>query len=100
MKALTAGEIWAAVLAVSAAQTLIFGGWALHLRSVVKDILREEKHRLRLDAARQADLLAHKRVREILSSLRVEVGVQLVNESDTNWGEERSSRIRKEDSAA
>lgn len=89
---------WAAVIAVAAAEAALFLGWALHLRSVVRDILRDEKRRLRAEAVREAERRAHRRVREILGSLRIQIGVELINDSDVAWSRD-DIRHHKQDAA-
>lgn len=76
--------------AVAAVALLIiaFGYWA-HLKIVMADILADEKKKLREWAYNEAEIRAQERVREILGKLRVNIPVQLINESDMNWGESR-----------
>lgn len=95
---MTAQAAWAAILAVTAANFVLFGAWALHLRKTVMSILKEEKRRLHTEAMYEAERRAHKRVREIISSLRIRVGVQLINDSDVAWSRD-DIRRHKQDAA-
>lgn len=74
--------------AVAAVALLIiaFGYWA-HLKFVMQDILADEKRKLREWAYNEAEIRAQERVREILGELRVNIPVQLVNESNLYWGD-------------
>ena len=95
---MTAQAAWTAILVVTAANLVLFGAWALHLRKTVMSILKEEKRRLHTEAMYEAERRAHKRVREIISSLRIQVGVQLINDSDIAWGRD-DIRHHKQDAA-
>jgi hypothetical protein len=66
---------------------ILLGGYWLHLRIVAKDILDDDRKKLREWAYREAQIRADEQVRDILSSLEVNMPVVLVNESDMNWGE-------------
>lgn len=66
---------------------ILLGGYWLHLRIVAKDILDDDRKKLREWAYREAQIRADEQVRDILNSLQVNMPVVLVNESDMDWGE-------------
>ena len=66
---------------------ILIGGYWLHLRIVAKDILDDEKRKLREWAYREAKIRADEQVRDILGNLNVNIPVKLVNESDMDWGD-------------
>ena len=95
---MTASLAWAAIIAVTVTETLLFGGWALHTKSIIRDILREEKKLLREAAKEEAERRAHQRVREIIGQLRIQIGVQLINDSDVAWSRD-DIKHHKQDAA-
>lgn len=66
---------------------LIAGGYYIHLKMVMADILAEEKRKLREWAYQEAETRAQERVKEILENVQIDIPVSLINESDINWGE-------------
>lgn len=84
-----------AVLAIA----VLAAGQCATVRRTAQDIIRKEKERLRAWAYQYAEELAHQRVKEILSDLRISVDVKLVNESDLAWGQDSIKHTRKEDAA-
>ena len=95
MRHLTSGEIFAGMCMEVGAVIFIAGGYCLHLKKIVQDILREEKARLRAWAVKYAEQLARQRLAELLRHVRINVPVTMINESDIDWGEDE----RKEDAA-
>ena len=95
MHHLTNGELWAGLLVAIGAILFIAGGYVLHLRKIVMDIIKDEKARLRAWAVRYAEQLARERLAELLRHVRINVPVTMINESDIDWGEDE----RKEDAA-
>lgn len=95
MRHLTNGEIFAGMCMAVGAVIFIAGGYCLHLKKIVQDILREEKARLRAWAVKYAEQLARQRLAELLRHVRINVPVTMINESDIDWGEDE----RKEDAA-
>ena len=95
MHHLTNGELWAGLLAAICAVIFIAGGYCLHLKKIVQDILKNEKARLRTWAVKYAEQLARERLAELLRNVRINVPVTMINESDIDWGEEQ-----REDDAA
>ena len=63
MHHLTTGELWAGLLVAIGAVIFIAGGYCLHLKKVVEDIIRKEKARLRAWAAKYAEQLAREGLR-------------------------------------
>ena len=53
----------------------------------MRDILRDEKERLRIWARNHAEMMAQEQLADMLRHLRVTVPVTLVNESDIDWGD-------------
>lgn len=82
------GEFWLAQLISTGVCAALAATFCLHMRAVVRDILRDEKRRLRDWATREADRRAHERTVELLRHLRISVPVTLVNESDIAWGDD------------
>lgn len=76
------GFATAAVIAV-----ILVGGYWLHLRIIARDILADDRKKLREWAYREAQIRADEQVRDILNSLQVNIPVKLVNESNMDWGE-------------
>jgi hypothetical protein len=66
---------------------ILLGGYWLHLRIVAKEILDDDRKKLREWAYREAQIRADEQVRDILGNMQVNMPVVLVNESDMNWGE-------------
>lgn len=66
---------------------ILIGAYWLHLRCVMDDILKDERKKLRDWAYKEAKIQADEQVRDILSSMQVNMPVVLVNESDMDWGE-------------
>ena len=98
MHHLTNGELWAGVLVAIGAVIFIAGGYCLHLTKVVEDIIRKEKARLRAWAVKYAEQLARQRLAELLRNVRISVPVELINESDIDWGDAHEEQ--REDDAA
>lgn len=96
---LTAGTVWAAVAILTAGEALIFGMCVAAIKEAYHSSIREEKQRLRREAAREIEARARVRAREILAATRIRIGVQLVNESDIEWGNDIRRTTRKEDAA-
>ena len=95
MHHLTNGELWAGLLVAIGAVIFIAGGYCLHLKKVVEDIIRKEKARLRTWAVKYAEQLARERLAELLRNVRINVPVTMINESDIDWGEENDNEQRK-----
>ena len=70
-----------------AAIAFILVGYIGHLNAVMKDIIAEEKRKAWADADAEIERRAEERAKEILNSIQYNKRVQLVNESDINWGE-------------
>lgn len=77
-----AGFATAAVIAV-----ILVGGYWLHLRIIAKNILDDDRRKLREWAYKEAQIRADEQVRDILGNLNVNIPVKLVNESNMDWGE-------------
>lgn len=87
MRHLTDGEMFAGMCMAVGAVIFIAGGYCLHLKKIVQDIIREEKARLRAWAVKYAEQLARQRFAELLRHVRINVPVTMINESDIDWGE-------------
>lgn len=96
---LTAGTVWAAVAVLGAAESLIFGMCVHAIKDAYRSSIREERQRLRREAAQEIERRAHLRAREILAQLHIQIGVQLINESDIAWSNDIRQTTRKEDAA-
>lgn len=66
---------------------ILIGGYWLHLRIVAKEILDDDRKKLREWAYKEAQIRADEQVRDILGNLNVNIPVKLVNESNMDWGE-------------
>lgn len=98
MHHLTPSECFAGFLIASGAILFIAGGYCLHLKKIVQDILKNEKARLRAWAVKYAEQLARERLAELLRNVRINVPVTMINESDIDWGEAHEKQ--REDDAA
>lgn len=96
---ITAGTVWAAVMVLTVGETAIFGMCVAAIKDAYHSSIREEKQRLRREAAREVERQAHLRAREILAATRIQIGVQLINESDIAWENDIRRTTRKEDAA-
>ena len=93
--------IFAGFVVTVTAVVVIAAGHCATIKRTALDIIRKERERLRSWAYQYADELAHQRVKEILSELRISVNVELVNESDLAWGQDsiKQSRNKIKESA-
>ena len=82
------GQFWLAQLIVSGVCAALAATYCLHMRAVMRDVLRDEKRRLQAWAIREAERRAHQRTVELLRHLEISVPVTLVNESDIRWGDD------------
>lgn len=87
MRALTPGEIGAALAAITLGEAVIFGLILLSILMTARDTVREDRRRAKEEARESAERMARIRVREILRSIRFTVPVVLINESDIDWGD-------------
>ena len=97
---MTDGQILACLFIVCGGAIGGAAAYCLHMRSIMRDILRDEKERLKVWATGRADVLAQERLTELLRHLRINVPITLVNESDVDWGEENRHDKRNEEVAA
>jgi hypothetical protein len=74
----------AMILAVNVA---IMCGYHAHWQKVMKDIIADEKQKVWEDADAEIEAHAEERAKEILNSIQYTKRVELINESDINWGE-------------
>lgn len=72
------------ILAVNVA---IMCGYHAHWKKVMKDIIADEKQKVWADADAEIEARAEERAKEILNSIQYTKRIQLINESDINWGE-------------
>ena len=94
------GQILACLFIVCGGAIVGAAAYCLHMRSIMRDILRDEKERLKVWAAGRADVMAQERLKELLRHLRINVPITLVNESNVDWGEENGRDKRNEEVAA
>lgn len=66
---------------------ILLGGYWLHMRIIARDILADDRRKLREWASKEAQIRADEQVRDILGNLNVNIPVKLVNESNMDWGE-------------
>lgn len=62
-------------------------GYMAHWQKIMKDIIEDEKRKAWADADAEIEARAEERAKEILNSIQYTKRVQLINESDINWGE-------------
>lgn len=97
---MTDGQILACLFIVCGGAIGGAAAYCLHMRSIMRDILREDRERLKEWAAGRADVMAQERLKELLRHLRINVPITLVNESDVDWGEENRHDTENEEVAA
>lgn len=97
---MTDGQIIACLFIVCGGAIGGAAAYCLHMRTIMRDILRDEKERLKVWAAGRADVMAQERLKELLHHLRINVPITLVNESNVDWGEENGRDKRNEEVAA
>ena len=72
-----------------AAIVAIICGYMAHWKRIVEDIIEEEKRKVWTEADAEIEARAEELAIEILSSIRFTKMVELVNQSDINWGEKK-----------
>ena len=77
---MTDGQILACLFIVCGGAIGGAAAYCLHMRSIMRDILREDRERLKEWAAGRADVMAQERLKELLRHLRINVPITLVNE--------------------
>ena len=87
MRPLTDGQYWCGMAVLMLSGVLLVAAFLWHWRKIDRDILREDRKRLTAWAQRYARQLAERMFREYVRNLRVNVPVQLINESDIPWGD-------------
>lgn len=70
-----------------AANVAIMCGYMAYWKRIVKDIIADEKRKVWEDADAEIEARAEERAKEILNSIQYSKRIQLINESDINWGE-------------
>ena len=70
-----------------AAVVAIVCGYMAHWQKIMRDIISDEKHKVWANADAEIEARAEERAKEILNSIQYTKRVQLINESDINWGE-------------
>lgn len=84
---MTTAQAIGAIVVVALAMVFITGGYAIHLKHVVDDIIRDEKAKLYAWALKRAERIAAEKFTEMLRTVRITIPVELINESDIDWGE-------------
>lgn len=62
-------------------------GFMSHWQKIMKDIIEDEKRKVLADADAEIEARAEERAKEILNSIQYSKRIQLINESDINWGD-------------
>ena len=70
-----------------AAVVAIVCGYMAHWKRIVTDIIADEKRKVWANAEEEIEARAEERAKEILNSIQYTKRVELINESDINWGE-------------
>lgn len=86
MRPLTDGQFWCGMIVLMLFFVTIIIGFLAHWKSISNDILKEDRRRLSAWAMKYAEQRAHELLREYVASIRIEVPVKLINESDISWG--------------
>lgn len=86
MRPLTDGQFWCGMAVLLLMVVAVVAGFLWHWRKIDRDILRDDRKRLHDWAMRYAEQRAHELLREYVASIRIDVPVRLVNESDIDWG--------------
>lgn len=86
MRPLTDGQFWGGMIMLMLFFVTIIVGFLAHWKSISDDILKEDRKRLHDWAMRYAEQRAHELLREYVASIRINVPVKLINESDISWG--------------
>lgn len=89
MRPLTDAQYYGGMIVMMLFIVAIVCGFLGHWKSINKDILREDRKRLQEWAREYAERRAHELLREYVASIRINVPVRLINESDIPWGESR-----------
>lgn len=89
MRPLTDAQYYGGMIVMMLFIVAIVCGFLGHWKSINKDILREDRKRLQEWAREYAERRAHELLREYVRSIRINVPVRLINESDISWGESR-----------
>lgn len=87
MRPLTDAQFWCGIIVLMLFFVTIIIGFLVHWKSVSDDILKEDRRRLNAWAIQYAERRAHELLREYVANIRINVPVQLINESDMDWGE-------------
>lgn len=96
---MTDRQIFLCVVIVCSGAVALAAAYCLHMRAIVRDILHDEKRRLRAWAEQRAEIMAEERLKELLLRVRIRVPVTLINESGIDWGEDNND-CKNEDVAA
>lgn len=86
MPKITNAQFWGGMAVLMLSGVLLVAGFLWHWRKIDRDILRDDRKRLTAWAQRYARQLAEQMFREYVASIRIEVPVKLINESDISWG--------------
>ena len=89
MRPLTDAQYYGGMIVMMLFIVAIVCGFLGHWKSINKDILREDRKRLQEWAREYAERRAHELLREYVASIRINVPVRLINESDISWGKSR-----------
>ena len=89
MRPLTDAQYYGGMIVMMLFIVAIVCGFLGHWKSINKDILRDERKRLHEWALDYAEKRAQQLFKEYVASIRINVPVRLINESDISWGESR-----------
>lgn len=70
-----------------AAVVAVVCGYMAHWQKIMQDIIADEKRKVWANADAEIEARAEERAKEILNSIQYSKRIELVNESDINWGE-------------
>lgn len=70
-----------------AAVVAIVCGYMAHWQKIMQDIIADEKRKVWANADAEIEARAEERAKKILNSIQYTKRVELINESDINWGD-------------
>ena len=87
---LTDGQFWGGIVVLYLTIITVVVGFLVHWRKIDKDILDEDREALKDWAYRYAKRLAQKMFREYVRNLVITFPIELINESDIEWGDDNN----------
>lgn len=89
MRPMTDAQFYSGIAVMLGAILTLVIGFLLHWKKINDDILKDDRQKLVQWAQGYARQLAHEMLVKYLRSVVVTIPVQLINESDISWGENK-----------